>query len=205
VWMTYAQPPFPSTAYWAPDPNQSHNPPNPFTVDVDRSFPKGAAFADWLWDAGVSTTFGKLDVTQTRHDVAGTGSGPTSAWLSALNPTADGGFSVQQLTFNTPYYGATQCGRVAYSDYHMTPFALIFPGANGVFPHDCAGGPMTAQEKALAFMLFDLTSCVQSDQLPPRACQRHDDPCASSTDCCSGFTCQTATQSPCAGGACTCQ
>jgi hypothetical protein len=41
------------------------------------------------------------------------------------------------------------------------------PGAFGWFPYACAQSPMLAQEKALEFMFFDLTSCVASSTPPP--------------------------------------
>jgi len=36
-----------------------------------------------------------------------------------------------------------------------------------VFPEACRQGPLTAQEKALEFMFFDLTSCVSPDNASP--------------------------------------
>ena len=213
VWMAYAQQPFPSTANWTPDPAPFQRlPPDPFTVTVNQAFPKGDAFAHWLWDAGASTTFGQLDVAETRHDVSGTDGG-TTTWLSAQNPTNNAGLSVQHLTFNTPYNppplpdgdAGTQCGRVVFSDFHVTASALIPSGRNGTFPHDCAGGPMTPQEKALIFMLFDVSSCVQSDQIAPQLCKKSGDSCLASSECCSGLFCVDAAQTPCFEGACTCQ
>ena len=63
--------------------------------------------------------------------------------------------------------GASQaCGKVAFSDYHE---ALSSPTADaGVFPSECASGPMSAQEKALEFLLFDLASCIQDDHDAPK-------------------------------------
>ncbi|HYV43878.1 MAG TPA: hypothetical protein VFA20_03410 [Myxococcaceae bacterium] len=212
VWMAYAQAPFNSTAVWTPDPNQTHNPPNPWTVDVNQGFPKGAAFAQWLWDAGASTTFGQLSVRDTRHDCSGTDAG-TTTWLSGINPTNGAGYSVQHLTFNTPYNppplpdgdAGTQCGRVVFSDFHVTATALIGTGANHVFPHDCAGGAMTPQEKALVFMLFDVSSCVQNDNTAPQVCKTVNDLCSRDADCCNGLACVDANQMPCFEGSCSCQ
>jgi hypothetical protein len=212
VWMAYAQQPFPSTANWTPDPDQDHNPPNPFTVNVNRSFPKGDAFAHWLWDAGASTTFGQLSVAETRHDVSGTDAG-TTTWLAANNPTGGAGWSVQHLTFNTPWNppplpdgdAGVQCGRVVFSDFHVTAGALIPSGRNGTFPHDCAGGPMTPQEKALVFMLFDVSSCVQDDSTAPEPCKASGTFCGPGDSCCQGLVCADANQSPCFEGTCTCQ
>jgi hypothetical protein len=214
VWMAYGQPIFRSTANWTPDSTtpRLRDPPNPFTVTVNQSFPKGDAFAHWLRDAGASPTFGQLSVADTRHDVSGTDGG-TTTWLSGNNPTNNAGYTVQHLTFNTPYNpppmpdgdAGTQCGRVVFSDFHVTVSALIPAGRNGNFPHDCAAGPMTAQEKALVFMLFDVSSCVQSDTTAPQVCKLINDPCSKQSDCCSGLSCLDESQGACFEGACTCQ
>ncbi len=68
-------------------------------------------------------------------------------------------------TFNTPVGlpAGAQCGKVLFSDFHVVPHAVM----GGTFPAECDASPMTPQEKALEFMLFDLSSCVQQDSLPP--------------------------------------
>jgi hypothetical protein len=81
------------------------------------------------------------------------------------------GTSVQQYSFNTPYAAPSSaiCGRVAYSGFHVTPGGGNFNGV--VFPAGCGTGDLTAQEKVLLYMLFDLASCVTTGGTPvPPAC-----------------------------------
>ena len=70
-------------------------------------------------------------------------------------------------TFNTDTTkpAAQQCGRVLYSDFHVSV------GSTGgkVFPAECDANALTSQEKVLAYMLFDLASCVASSA--PPACK----------------------------------
>ena len=77
----------------------------------------------------------------------------------------------QQFSFNTPYGAAADavCGRVSYSGFHVavgsdggmgTPMGGGgTPFANAIFPQHCQG-PLSAQEKVLLYMLFDLGACI---------------------------------------------
>ena len=58
------------------------------------------------------------------------------------------------------------CGRVLYSAFHV---AGISGAGSKIFPSYCSTGPLTAQEKVLEFMIFDLSACVSVGAPPPPA------------------------------------
>ena len=43
---------------------------------------------------------------------------------------------------------------------------LVIESGKGL-PGNCNNNPLTPQEKALEFLLFDLSSCIQNDKQPP--------------------------------------
>ena len=65
----------------------------------------------------------------------------------------------QDFQFTTPNEAPAdqRCGKVVFSDMHVGGTNL----PSGTFPSGCDTGPLTPQEKALAFMFFDIASCVQ--------------------------------------------
>ncbi len=96
--------------------------------------------------------------------------------VTALGPSSeefvfrnDGNNRVQQFSFDTPYGAPAEqsCGRVAYSGFHVAATGGgSSPFINSVFPAHCAG-PLTAQEKVLLYMLFDLGACIGTPPEPP--------------------------------------
>jgi hypothetical protein len=77
---------------------------------------------------------------------------------------------VEYLTFNAPIGvpEAQQCGRAVFSDLHVSTSGATGKDSPGLpFPTGCQVRDLTAQEKAIEFLLFDLTSCVQSDDKVP--------------------------------------
>lgn len=206
----WTRPGWPQAAVW--DPGLADLYSSVFTVAVDQSFPKGQAFAQWLYNVGASPDAGWLGIRESRHDVTAVNTGSTR-WLYGDVPNANPTSSIQHLTFNTPFRDAgmlpdggpaPQCGRVVYSDFHVTAGAT--DGGKTLFPNDCVGGPLTTQEKALEFMLFDLSACVQDDNTGPTACGAVGQGCKGSSDCCAGLACLDGAGAPCAGGAgCSCQ
>lgn len=154
---------------------------NPLTAQIDTSFPKGVNFRDWLVNVGASTTPGQILIQGAEHSIDSVlpqalispepmtfAAGPgAQQWIYGMdNELSTPKPTVQYFSMNTPVGGA-ECGRMVYSDLHVST------GSGDTtkvpFPTGCAKNPLTAQEKALEFMLFDLSSCVQPDEQEPEA------------------------------------
>jgi hypothetical protein len=138
------------------------------TVQVDASFPKGIAFRDWLVNVGASPTPGELSVVKAEHSVDSVTNALAQRWIYGIDEGGtDGGKRardmVQYFSFTTPV-GQPECGRMVFSDVHVT-----FGGGElkaAPFPTRCDASPdaeLTPQEKALEFMIFDLSSCIQKE------------------------------------------
>jgi hypothetical protein len=148
----------------------------PLTAKIDTSFPKGASFSDWLTNVGATTVPGQIVIQGAEHTVDSVlpkaimdpavptyAAGPgAQQWIYATDPTdaSKPTNTVQYFSMNTPVGGA-ECGRMVFSDLHVST------GSGDTtkvpFPTGCSSSPLTPQELALEFMLFDLSSCVQPD------------------------------------------
>jgi hypothetical protein len=118
--------------------------------------PKGASFATWMQNVGGSTTNGTvaIDSGSFRNTAQTLDHSKAEQWVYWDN----GAQIPQNFQFTTPNEAAAdqRCGKVVFSDMHVggdqTP--------SGSFPDACSTGPLSPQEKALAFMFFDIASCV---------------------------------------------
>ena len=155
-WLQAGPAPFPSTATFVDDPDLV----DPFTAHIDTSFPKGKAMSDWLVNVGASTMAEEIIIHAGQHTVDAVNSSVAQAWIYGKGPK-----SVQYFTFNTPIDSPPekQCGRVVFSDIHVS--SGDFAGSS--FPNGCQTSGLSPQEKALLFMLFDLSSCIMDDGDPP--------------------------------------
>ncbi len=178
-WLESGPAPFPTTANFT---NMADL--NSITANIDQTFPKGMAFAQWLVNVGGSTTLGQIDIVAAQHTVTTSNDPPSQQWITYSDP--QDGASVQYFTFNTPIGvpDKQQCGRFVFSDIHVSDGDTI--GAN--FPNGCTHPDLSPQEKALLFMLFDLSACVQNDKNP--TCPPGEDACGTGFPACpTGETC----------------
>jgi hypothetical protein len=163
--LMYQKTPFPAMATWLPPGDfdyQAGHPgaSAPYTVDV--TFPKGKDFADWLSFVGASPNgLGKIELYDVKHPAMST-LPPSQGWISDAT-------GVPYFSFNTPIEAApaAQCGRLVHTGIHVGVEKLT-DDKNAPFPSGCASNPMTAQEKALEFLLFDLSSCVMTTDEKPK-------------------------------------
>jgi hypothetical protein len=144
---------WPTIAQWN---NQSDYGGNDLIDEVNN--PKGMAFATWMLNVGGSTVRDKINI------VSGTG----KTTLTSVDPAKgeqwvlmDGGQGrAQNMQFTTPNEvdAGDRCGKVVFSDMHVSGTS-----SGGTYPASCGASlDLSPQEKALAFMLFDLSSCVGS-------------------------------------------
>jgi hypothetical protein len=155
------------------------------TLPNGDTFPGGQAMHDWLTTVGAVGPDGLISLENVRHNADLGPENLATEWVAAgpdsvygvgnpvmpVSTSAEG--ATLYMSFNTPI-GAppeNQCGQVIFSDLHASASAGDQPDAAAA-PQECANVALTPDEKVLEFMLFNLSSCVQSQGLPvpPPAC-----------------------------------
>jgi hypothetical protein len=139
---------------------------------IDTTFPKGKAFAQWLLNNMISPSLGNITLNDTRDDIVGQAPAGCSDMKGNCLDTQwvyhTGDNHPRYVSFNTPVGKPAdkQCGRAVYSDVHLSGSS-----DSSTFPNECLNadptGAYRANEKALEFLFFDLSSCVQNDAKPP--------------------------------------
>jgi hypothetical protein len=130
----------------------------PDTIDEINN-PKGMSFAQWMLNVGGSPNRGVIPIESNtgKQTCTGVDNNRAERWVY----WTDGGQEFPQMfQFTTPneVVPAERCGKVVFSDMHVSGDSNSDPDA--AFPSGCSNAPLTAQEKALAFMFFDIASCV---------------------------------------------
>jgi hypothetical protein len=149
-----------SPAVWNNIATWTANDGNP-TLDLidEQSNPKGAAFATWMLNVGGSTVRDQIPLQGGTGRATAVTVDTTRAERWTFVQGAD---NPQNFQFTTPNEAPSdaRCGKVVFSDMHVSGG----PVAGNPYPDSCSGGAsnltLTPQEKALAFMFFDINSCV---------------------------------------------
>ncbi len=187
---------FATTATWGGTGSESN------TVGIiDKTTNKGQTFNTWLGVTNsYSTTYGNgyIDILDPRYYVQANSATLSERFVYTDSSVRVSGHqlsthnSTQEYAFNTPV-GANAnniCGRVLYSAFHV---AVGSTTGSAVFPNHCSTGALTAQEKVLEFMLFDLSSCVSVGNPPgiptctPKTCNDLGATCGYRADGCGGL------------------
>jgi hypothetical protein len=130
----------------------------PDTID-EVSNPKGKSFATWMLNV-MASPVGMRDVVPMnngKQTATGLIGGKAERWAFWLN----GGVEYPQIfQFTTPLENPAdnRCGKVVFSDMHVSGNSTSTAGVP--FPGGCSNVALTPQEKALAFIFFDIASCV---------------------------------------------
>jgi len=143
-------------------------------TNIDQSFAKGQAFAQWLKTVSASATLGSLQLSDSSNAslkskyTAKVTKAPATRWIfnpvSGTNSTSN---HVHYFDLLTPTDQTAKCGRVVYTGIHVSSSssgtdqdAVRVLGGTPVFPTECKIRPLNNQEKAMEFMFFDLSGCV---------------------------------------------
>jgi len=170
VWFAEGPQPVPTTGTWESrdDPTEEGA---PLPAVINQTFPKGEALAKWLVNVGASPTQGQLTVTFPRDNIQSVNPLVAREWITIENPKYSGAKkAVEYMSFNTPIGvpEEQQCGRAVFTGLHVSSLDNGNPANLPGFPKGCEERELSAQEKAVAFMLFDLSSCIQDDNVAPK-------------------------------------
>ena len=127
-----------------------------------QPFPKGQAMKEWLGNVQGLTQGGAFHIDGAKKNLESVNPANATQWITYTPARA-----VQYVSFNVPLGVADdqKCGRAVYSDLHVSSGVGDQFGPD--WPQGCGKTGLSPQEKALEFMLFDLSACIQNDTGQP--------------------------------------
>jgi hypothetical protein len=150
---------WPTIATWNNSNTTFTTPPD--TIDEVNN-PKGMSFATWMLNVMGSTMRDQIAIgDQTgKNTCSAVDESKAERWVYW---TGGGGEVPQNFQFTTPNEApaTNRCGKVVFSDMHVSGDSSSAAGPPG-YPSQCSTMALTPQEKALAFMFFDIASCVNT-------------------------------------------
>lgn len=101
---------------------------------------------------------GQIEINAGQHSIESVNASVATRWIYATSPQ-----TVQYFSFKAPLGApaAQQCGRFVLTDIHVSSGDSSSTGT--LFPEGCTTTSLSAQEKALIYMLFDLSNCVSAE------------------------------------------
>jgi hypothetical protein len=119
---------------------------------IDRiNNPSGPAFATWMNNVMGANTAGEFAISSAMGSCSTLNKDKADLWVHTTNDVI---LNFQFTTPNEVLEEKERCGKVVFSDMHVSS------GSSSLFPNGCSATAMTSQEKALAYMFFDIANCV---------------------------------------------
>jgi hypothetical protein len=140
---------------------------------IDTSFQGGKDFDGWLNTVG-ALSGGTITLNGVALSVSTVNSMVTNRWVYGnTNTMNSSNTDTKYFSFNTPIGGLNvasdagvevtgkqYCGKAVFSDLHAGG------SPSGDIPGACMAGNLSAQEKALEYLFFDLSACVRDESQP---------------------------------------
>ena len=151
---------WPSIATWNNSGTSFNSPPagtDPDDLIDEANNPKGASFATWMLNVMASLTRDHVPISAGKQTATGVDNTKAERWVYWEKNNTQ---YPQNFQFTTPNEmpPAQRCGKVVFSDMHVASGSSS--ATNKPYPTGCSTADLTPQEKALAFMFFDISSCV---------------------------------------------
>jgi hypothetical protein len=126
--------------------------------------PRIQTFVDWMQNAGAVGGALTFSIPEPRSRALSLNA-PSEEFTYCEGGNCTGGsIRPQQVAFYTPLGAPAEatCGRVVYTGFHVSTDSTRVLS----FPDHCSGD-LSATEKSLLYMLFDLGACVGAEPQPP--------------------------------------
>jgi hypothetical protein len=138
------------------------------TLPNGNKFPEGAALKSWLGTVKALNAGGEIVVPEAnaRDTATVTATNLATPWV-VTDPTVKPA-SAQYFSWDMPFDAGLNdagvpgyCGRVVYSDMHVSGSAADYQSGNDSVPGGCdSTAALSPDEDAIEFILFDLSSCI---------------------------------------------
>ena len=166
TWFKNGPPDFQSVATWL---GYSIGSGTCTNCTIDTTLPSGMNFQSWLQGVGALSGTG-ITLTGVADSVSTVNAATTTRWIYGSSGQNTGASDTKYMSFETPIggidvdagelMGKKYCGKAVFTDLHAG-------GApSGDIPGSCQAANMTAQEKALEFLIFNLAACVSDESKP---------------------------------------